>query len=156
MHICDDVKVFSETYFVFFNSGTIYLNCVCVFAVIPQLCEDKNGGCEHFCDVIQRRIHCFCADGYFLASDDKSCHSNGERGLRMWIVFYSDGRTVKEHLDHRSDFGNHNVEIFWSQNSTSHYHTNSFRNVQMWCHQQQSRSDCFLVWEEKHNRGEHN
>lgn len=51
----------------------------CVSAVIPQLCENENGGCDHFCHVVRGTIQCSCADGYFLASDDKSCHSNGER-----------------------------------------------------------------------------
>uniref|UniRef100_A0A669E1W0 Vitamin K-dependent protein C n=1 Tax=Oreochromis niloticus TaxID=8128 RepID=A0A669E1W0_ORENI len=53
-------------------------NSVCVFAVLPQLCKNKNGGCEHFCNVIQGSVQCSCADGYFLASDKKSCHFNGE------------------------------------------------------------------------------
>ncbi|XP_028255565.1 coagulation factor X-like [Parambassis ranga] len=44
--------------------------------VIPELCENKNGGCEHFCNVVRGSIQCSCADGYFLASDDKSCNSN--------------------------------------------------------------------------------
>ncbi|XP_077423124.1 coagulation factor X [Vanacampus margaritifer] len=43
---------------------------------IPQLCENQNGGCQHFCKVEQGNIECSCADGYFLASDDKSCESN--------------------------------------------------------------------------------
>ncbi|XP_061572208.1 coagulation factor X [Cololabis saira] len=44
--------------------------------VIPELCENRNGGCEHFCHVVEGSATCSCADGYFLASDDKSCHSN--------------------------------------------------------------------------------
>ncbi|XP_068586804.1 coagulation factor X [Cebidichthys violaceus] len=44
--------------------------------VIPELCENKNGGCEHFCRVERGNIQCSCADGYFLGSDDKSCNSN--------------------------------------------------------------------------------
>ncbi|XP_034037352.1 uncharacterized protein LOC117520127 [Thalassophryne amazonica] len=44
--------------------------------VIPELCENKNGGCEHFCTVHDRVIHCSCADRYFLGPDDKSCFSN--------------------------------------------------------------------------------
>ncbi|XP_029137948.2 coagulation factor X [Labrus bergylta] len=44
--------------------------------VIPELCENKNGGCEHFCNVISGNIQCSCTDGYYLASDDKSCHSS--------------------------------------------------------------------------------
>lgn len=52
---------------------------ICVSAVIPQLCENDNGGCEHFCHIARGNVQCSCADGYFLASDDKSCNSNGER-----------------------------------------------------------------------------
>ncbi|XP_068612362.1 coagulation factor X [Brachionichthys hirsutus] len=44
--------------------------------VIPELCENKNGGCEHFCRVVRGSAQCSCADGYSLESDDKSCHSN--------------------------------------------------------------------------------
>uniref|UniRef100_A0A672YG37 coagulation factor Xa n=1 Tax=Sphaeramia orbicularis TaxID=375764 RepID=A0A672YG37_9TELE len=46
---------------------------------IPLLCEHNNGGCKHFCNVVEDEVMCSCADGYFLASDDKSCESNGER-----------------------------------------------------------------------------
>ncbi|XP_068165663.1 coagulation factor X [Antennarius striatus] len=44
--------------------------------VIPELCENKNGGCEHFCRVVRGNVQCSCADGYSLESDDKSCYSN--------------------------------------------------------------------------------
>ncbi|KAM6892574.1 coagulation factor X, partial [Xenentodon cancila] len=44
--------------------------------VIPELCENRNGGCQHFCHVVRGSASCSCADGYFLASDDKSCLSN--------------------------------------------------------------------------------
>ncbi|XP_068506011.1 coagulation factor X [Syngnathus scovelli] len=44
--------------------------------VIPQLCENQNGGCQHFCKVEQGNIECSCADGYVLSSDEKSCESN--------------------------------------------------------------------------------
>ncbi|XP_070712026.1 coagulation factor X [Pempheris klunzingeri] len=43
---------------------------------IPLLCDTNNGGCEHFCKVVQGYIQCSCADGYFLGSDDRSCESN--------------------------------------------------------------------------------
>lgn len=52
----------------------------CILAVIPELCENKNGGCEHFCNVDGGNVRCSCADGYFLASDDKSCMSDSKRG----------------------------------------------------------------------------
>ncbi|KAI4891022.1 hypothetical protein NFI96_013879, partial [Prochilodus magdalenae] len=44
--------------------------------VIPQLCEIKNGGCEHFCSVVHESAKCSCAKGYKLASDRKSCISD--------------------------------------------------------------------------------
>ncbi|XP_056157546.1 uncharacterized protein LOC130131795 [Lampris incognitus] len=43
---------------------------------IPGLCENENGGCEHFCDIMDGKVLCSCADGYVLDSDDKSCFSN--------------------------------------------------------------------------------
>uniref|UniRef100_A0A3Q3A6Z4 coagulation factor Xa n=1 Tax=Kryptolebias marmoratus TaxID=37003 RepID=A0A3Q3A6Z4_KRYMA len=43
--------------------------------VIPELCENRNGGCEHFCSIDKGNVRCSCADGYFLASNDKSCDS---------------------------------------------------------------------------------
>lgn len=47
-----------------------------VFAVIPQLCDNNNGGCKHFCNVVDGSVECSCADGYFLDADDKSCKSH--------------------------------------------------------------------------------
>lgn len=56
------------------------------FAVIPELCENENGGCEHFCTVNQRNTECSCADGYVLASDLKSCIPNGEKDARVYMI----------------------------------------------------------------------
>ena len=47
--------------------------------VIPELCENQNGGCQHYCKVKRGNVECSCADGYVLDSDDKSCSSNGEK-----------------------------------------------------------------------------
>ncbi|KAG7215628.1 hypothetical protein INR49_021983 [Caranx melampygus] len=44
--------------------------------VIPQLCDNNNGGCKHFCNVVRGNVECSCADGYFLDADDKSCKSH--------------------------------------------------------------------------------
>ncbi|XP_012714114.2 coagulation factor X [Fundulus heteroclitus] len=44
--------------------------------VIPKLCENDNGGCDHFCRVEKNNVECSCADGYFLAPDRRSCLSN--------------------------------------------------------------------------------
>ncbi|KAG7503109.1 coagulation factor X-like [Solea senegalensis] len=60
--------------------------------VIPELCESKNGGCEHYCKVVQGNVQCSCADGYFLASDDKSCHSN--QTFKCGAIVTKDTRTV--------------------------------------------------------------
>uniref|UniRef100_A0A3P8W5W3 coagulation factor Xa n=1 Tax=Cynoglossus semilaevis TaxID=244447 RepID=A0A3P8W5W3_CYNSE len=61
------------SYLCFCPAGFQGYNCE---IVIPELCESKNGGCEHFCNVVQENIRCSCADGYFLTADDKSCLSN--------------------------------------------------------------------------------
>lgn len=53
-------------------------------AAIPELCENKNGGCEHFCNVVQGNVECSCADGYFLDSDYKSCQSNGKKDPKTY------------------------------------------------------------------------
>lgn len=55
-------------------------------AVIPELCENDNDGCEHFCSVNQRSTECSCADGYILASDLKSCTPTGEKDSRVYMV----------------------------------------------------------------------
>ncbi|XP_044043506.1 coagulation factor X [Siniperca chuatsi] len=60
--------------------------------VIPELCENKNGGCEHFCSVFQGNIRCSCADGYFLASDYKSCNSN--KTFKCGAIITKNTRTV--------------------------------------------------------------
>lgn len=51
---------------------------VCLLAVILALCESENGGCDHFCRVEQNYVTCSCAKGYQLASNGKSCLSNGK------------------------------------------------------------------------------
>lgn len=45
---------------------------------IPQMCEDKNGACEHYCEVMKNSVLCSCAKGYKLAADGKSCRSDGK------------------------------------------------------------------------------
>ncbi|XP_014909733.1 coagulation factor X-like [Poecilia latipinna] len=44
--------------------------------VIPKLCDNDNGGCDHFCHVVKTNVECSCADGYFLGQNGKSCESN--------------------------------------------------------------------------------
>ncbi|KAL4594084.1 hypothetical protein GN956_G26215 [Arapaima gigas] len=43
--------------------------------LIPELCENNNGDCEHFCNVEKNKVQCSCADGYYLGDDGKSCLS---------------------------------------------------------------------------------
>ncbi|TDG95918.1 hypothetical protein EPR50_G00243910 [Perca flavescens] len=57
------------TYSCYCQAGYQGFNCE---IVIPELCENRNGGCEHFCSVARGNVECSCAAGYFLASDDKS------------------------------------------------------------------------------------
>ncbi|XP_059183728.1 coagulation factor X [Centropristis striata] len=60
--------------------------------VIPELCDNNNGGCQHFCNVVRGGSQCSCADGYFLGSDDKSCESN--EAFRCGGVIAEDVRTI--------------------------------------------------------------
>ncbi|TFK09355.1 troponin I, fast skeletal muscle [Platysternon megacephalum] len=42
-------------------------------SVIPKYCKLNNGDCDHFCRPIRNGIECFCATGYVLGTDEKSC-----------------------------------------------------------------------------------
>ncbi|CAL8288397.1 unnamed protein product [Lota lota] len=59
---------------------------------IPGLCENNNGGCDHFCHVVNGDVHCSCTDGYFLSADQKSCNSN--ETYRCGAVFKKNTRSV--------------------------------------------------------------
>ncbi|KAK7877795.1 hypothetical protein WMY93_031555 [Mugilogobius chulae] len=56
----------------FCKTGFQGINCE---IVIPELCENHNGGCHHFCQVERGSVKCSCADGYFLSADQRSCDS---------------------------------------------------------------------------------
>ncbi|XP_022619700.1 coagulation factor X-like [Seriola dumerili] len=71
------------------QTGYQGINCE---IVIPELCETKNGGCDHFCKVVYGKVQCSCADGYFLGSDDKSCKSN--QTYKCGAIHSSSTRTV--------------------------------------------------------------
>ncbi|XP_074483339.1 coagulation factor X [Sebastes fasciatus] len=77
------------TYNCYCQAGYQGFNCE---IVIPELCENKNGGCEHFCSVVGGNIQCSCAGGYFLGSDDKSCESN--EPFKCGAVITENVRTV--------------------------------------------------------------
>ncbi|XP_039998540.1 uncharacterized protein LOC120798357 [Xiphias gladius] len=72
--------------------------------VIPALCEAKNGGCEHFCSVDNGITMCSCADGYFLASDDKSCNSN--QPFKCGAIVTENIRTVFRYERQNTTLGN--------------------------------------------------
>lgn len=60
--------------------------------VIPELCESKNGDCDHFCEVVNGKAQCSCADGYFLSVDEKSCDSN--EPFKCGVVISDHTRTI--------------------------------------------------------------
>lgn len=112
----------------FFLTNTVVL---CLSAVIPQLCENENGGCEHFCHVVRGSIQCSCADGYFLASDDKSCHSNGEscRGrttglTKLTQTFKPDAKPLNScrHIQVRGNRPGKNQNCFPVPQEECHHH----------------------------------
>uniref|UniRef100_A0A3Q1JDE0 coagulation factor Xa n=1 Tax=Anabas testudineus TaxID=64144 RepID=A0A3Q1JDE0_ANATE len=89
------------SYSCFCQTGFQGFNCE---IVIPELCENKNGGCDHFCNVVRGNIQCSCADGYFLASDDKSCHSN--KTYKCGAIITKDVRTVFRYERQNTTVGN--------------------------------------------------
>ncbi|CAM2096484.1 unnamed protein product [Caretta caretta] len=42
-------------------------------SVIPKYCKLNNGDCGHFCRPERNGVECFCATGYILGPDEKSC-----------------------------------------------------------------------------------
>ncbi|KAM8904587.1 uncharacterized protein AB9W97_008187 [Spinachia spinachia] len=89
------------TYTCYCQAGYQGFNCE---IVIPELCENKNGGCEHFCKVEKGNIHCSCADGYYLGSDDKSCDS--DEPFRCGTVFSKSTRAVFTYVRQNTTTGN--------------------------------------------------
>uniref|UniRef100_A0A1A7XEC7 coagulation factor Xa n=1 Tax=Iconisemion striatum TaxID=60296 RepID=A0A1A7XEC7_9TELE len=98
--------------------------------VIPFLCETKNGGCDHFCSVEGGNIRCSCADGYFLASDDKSCHSNEPfkcgaiiSGATRTLFRYERENTTEKNVTNRSSTENqvvhHSTDLSSPGNTSS-------------------------------------
>ncbi|XP_014007903.1 LOW QUALITY PROTEIN: coagulation factor X [Salmo salar] len=59
---------------------------------IPELCENNNGDCDHFCHVKKDSVQCSCADGYYLDTDDKSCLSN--EAFKCGFVVSKKTRTI--------------------------------------------------------------
>ncbi|KAF0046323.1 hypothetical protein F2P81_002852 [Scophthalmus maximus] len=89
------------SYTCFCQAGYQGFNCE---IVIPELCETKNGGCEHFCNVVRGSVQCSCAGGYFLASDYKSCNSN--QTFKCGAIVGRDTRTVFRYVRQNTTVGN--------------------------------------------------
>uniref|UniRef100_A0A671QVM2 Coagulation factor IX n=1 Tax=Sinocyclocheilus anshuiensis TaxID=1608454 RepID=A0A671QVM2_9TELE len=62
--------------------GTYTCNCLpdnqkdalCCFSVTAKMCDVDNGGCEHFCVVMESHgTGCQCASGYRLKEDEFTC-----------------------------------------------------------------------------------
>ncbi|XP_076839304.1 coagulation factor X [Brachyhypopomus gauderio] len=73
---------------------SLYQGYNCEIA-IPQMCEDKNGGCEHFCNVERNMAVCSCVKGYSLATDGKSCKSSDP--FKCGYVHPKPGRSIFIH-----------------------------------------------------------
>ncbi|XP_058475588.1 coagulation factor VII-like [Solea solea] len=69
---------------------------------IATSCLLENGGCEHFCDEDDggQRLNCSCADGYFLATDGRSCVAQGSLACGMVPVRH--GKNKNQQLDPRA------------------------------------------------------
>ncbi|KAG8004422.1 Coagulation factor X [Nibea albiflora] len=114
----------------FCKDGIGGYNCYCATGyqgfnceiVIPQLCENKNGGCEHFCSVSRGNIQCSCTSGYFLGSDDKSCLSN--ETFKCGALITEDIRTVFRYQRENTTLENHNRSTLIDLNTSNTSNSN--------------------------------
>ncbi|XP_063067968.1 uncharacterized protein LOC134459536 [Engraulis encrasicolus] len=74
----------------------------CEFA-IPQLCENKNGGCDHFCNVIDGTVQCSCAKGYELVNG-KKCHSDDP--FKCGVIIKGSGKETRTTFRRDPDLDN--------------------------------------------------
>uniref|UniRef100_A0A8C0IT40 coagulation factor Xa n=1 Tax=Chelonoidis abingdonii TaxID=106734 RepID=A0A8C0IT40_CHEAB len=56
-------------------------------SVIPKYCKLNNGDCDHFCKAIRNGVECFCATGYVLGTDEKSCTPTGKNCFNFNELF---------------------------------------------------------------------
>ncbi|CAN9498312.1 unnamed protein product [Ophioblennius macclurei] len=101
------------TYTCYCQEGYQGFNCE---IVIPELCENNNGGCDHFCNVVHGNVECSCADGYFLSSDYKSCDSNEK--FKCGAIISGATRTVFRYERKNITAGNINLGNASEVNST--------------------------------------
>ncbi|KAG9349644.1 hypothetical protein JZ751_028092 [Albula glossodonta] len=97
------------------HSGFQGLNCE---IAIPQLCMNKNGLCHHFCHVQEERVHCSCADGYFLGEDGKSCLSNDR--FKCGVRHSQNTRRIFIYQRNSTQSGNHTIVTTMSNETDSH------------------------------------
>uniref|UniRef100_A0A3B3UMX4 Coagulation factor IX n=1 Tax=Poecilia latipinna TaxID=48699 RepID=A0A3B3UMX4_9TELE len=60
---------------------------------MPRRCSVNNGGCAHFCTTERRRPVCYCAAGYKVGADGKSCEPTGP--FSCGIVSLSSGLATR-------------------------------------------------------------
>ncbi|XP_053735144.1 uncharacterized protein LOC128767227 [Synchiropus splendidus] len=77
------------SYSCYCQTGNQGYNCE---IVIPELCENNNGDCQHFCNVVDENVQCSCATGYFLSSDGKTCES--DEPFKCGVIHDDKTRTI--------------------------------------------------------------
>uniref|UniRef100_A0A4W4FJ59 coagulation factor Xa n=1 Tax=Electrophorus electricus TaxID=8005 RepID=A0A4W4FJ59_ELEEL len=96
------------------KDGIKIYTCLCPamfqgYNLIPQLCEDKNGGCEHFCNVQRNRAVCSCVKGYKLAADGKSypfkCGHVYPKATRSIFIHHPTENVTDVHADEEHVMG---------------------------------------------------
>ncbi|XP_031414027.1 coagulation factor X isoform X2 [Clupea harengus] len=80
---------------------------------IPQLCENENGGCDHFCHVRDKKMECSCAKGYSLVTG-KYCRSTDP--FKCGVVLAEKTRTIFIYIPDAENTTLNN-------NPTTHYNT---------------------------------
>ncbi|KAM8835904.1 coagulation factor IX-like [Synchiropus picturatus] len=104
---------------------------------VDKLCTVDNGGCSHFCEMVENRAVCQCASGYRLGADKKSCvptepFSCGVVGgprVRSFLSPPTLNRSDFDFVDYNYDY-DYNVSQLYDYSLQSSGQTRSRRSVE--------------------------
>nr|AAH56804.1 F10 protein [Danio rerio] len=94
--------------------------------VIPELCENENGGCDHFCEVMEKNVVCSCANGYELAPNGKSCQSQDP--FKCGVIYPKKTRSIFFHTPNITESENEEETELEATIEPVYNHSNPLNN----------------------------